>query len=245
MDIAGEHRHNDASLRLLEVGVERLADLALGHGVARPLDVGGFAQERQHALAAQLRHAAQVGPVIVDGGVVNLEVSRMHDCAPGRMNRQRNRARDGVIDMKKLDGKDAQLDGVARLDHMQLYAVDAMLLELVLHQRQRQPRSIDGRRQRLEHIGSRADVILVPVGDDIPAELGNVLFQIGCVGNNQVNARHILPGEYGADVHHDDVIPIFKYRHVFAYFAKAAQRYNAQLWLNPSSCHNVPPLRSF
>ena len=125
--------------------------------------------------------------------------------------------------------KRAELYEVARLDHVHLHALDvAVLLELLRHQRQRQPRAVHGRGQLLEHIGRGADVVLVAVGDDVAADAVAVLGKVGKVGDHQVDARHIVAGKHGAHVHHHDVVPVFKHGHVHADLAQSPQGDDAQ-----------------
>ena len=42
-----------------------------------------------------------------------------------------------------------------------------------------------------------------------------VVLQIAGIGNDEIHPRHILPGEYAAEVDDDDVVLIFKYRQGF------------------------------
>ena len=228
VDIAGEHGDDDAPVRLLEVFGEGLAHLALAHGVAGALDVGRVGQQGQYALIAQLGEAAQVDLVIVDGGIVDLEVAGMHHRAHRRMDGHRHRAGDRVGDVDKLHAECARLHHVARTDHVHLDVVDAMLLELVLDQRQRQPGAVHRGGNLRQDIGTGADVILMAVCDEIAAQARGVLFKVGCIGDDQVYARHVVARENRTQIDHDDVVLIFVDRHVLADFAQSAQRNDAK-----------------
>ena len=230
--VAGEHGDDHPAVRLLEQLVEGGCHLLFGHGVARALGVGGIAQQRQHALLPQLGQPAQVDGRAVHGGVVHLEVAGVNDGAHRGFDRQGAGPRDGVVHVDEFHGKAARLDDVALGDHVQRgHVLQPVLLQLVLAQRQGQLRAVDRRGQVAQHIGHRADVVLVAVGDEIAPDLLPVVLQIAGIGNDEIHPRHILPGEYAAEVDDDDVVLIFKYRQVFADFAQAAQRYDLQFRL--------------
>ena len=238
--VAGEHGDDDAARGLLELVVEGGGHLLFGHGVARALGIGGIRHQKQHALLSQLGEPAQVDGRAVQGRVVHLEVAGVHDQAHGRVDRQGARAGDGVVHVDELHREAARLDHVALGDHVQRgHVLQPVLLELMLAQRQRQLRAVHGRGQIAQHIGHRADVVLVAVGDEIAANLVLVVLQIAGVGDHQVHAGHVLPGEDAAQVDHDDVVLIFQYRQVFADFAQAAQRYDFQFRFLVSSGQTV------
>ena len=102
----------------------------------------------------------------------------------------------------------------------------SVLLELELDQRQRQPRAVNRHHaaQLLDHIGDRADVILVAVGNENAADLVAVALQIGHVRNHQINAQHILLREDGTAVQDHDIVRIFQHIDIFADFFNPAQR---------------------
>ena len=69
-------------------------------------------------------------------------------------------------------------------------------------------------------------MVLMTVGEHIAAHPVFVGGQVGSVRYYQIDAQHIVVGENGAAVHHQDIIFIFNGGHVFADFIDAAQRYN-------------------
>ena len=131
--------------------------------------------------------------------------------------------------LDELHGKRADLDDILRLDHMHLDVVDIMLRQLTAYERTGQFRSINRCRHAGEHIRRRADVVFMSVGDEIRTHALSVTLQIGDIRNHQINAEHILSREDRAAVHNDDIIAIFKRRHVLADLAKTTQRNNPQL----------------
>ena len=230
VDVAGEHGDDDAARRLLKQVAEGLRDLLFGHGVAGALHVGGVRHQRQHALVADLRDAAQVDGLARQRRVVHLEVAGVEHHAHRGGDGQRARARDGVVHAHELHLERACGHHVARLHLVELRdAGEPVLLQLVFAQRQRQPRSVHGRGNLTQDVGHRADVILVAVGEEVAANLLLVLLQIADVRDHQIHAWHVLAREDGAQIHHNDVVLILQYRQVFTNLAQAAQRYDLQL----------------
>ena len=91
-----------------------------------------------------------------------------------------------------------------------------MLLELETNQPRGQAGAVDGHVDLLEHIGDRADVVLVPVGDEQTADALLVLDEIAYVRNDAVHAVHVLVGERHAAVDDDDLAGVFIDGHVLA-----------------------------
>ena len=131
--------------------------------------------------------------------------------------------------LDELHGERADLDHVLRLHDMELDVADIMLRQLPAYERAGQLRAVNRRGYARQHIRRRADVILVPVRNQIRAHALPVSLQIGDVGNHKVNTEHIRPREDRAAVHHNDVVAKLEGRHVFADLAQSAQRDNPQL----------------
>ena len=64
-----------------------------------------------------------------------------------------------------------------------------MLLELFSHQRQRKLRAVDRDVQIAENVRNRADVVFMRVRENDGADHALVLFQVGNVGNDDVDAE--------------------------------------------------------
>ena len=223
VDVGGEHRHDHAALGLLEHVDERLADLGFAHGVALALDVGRFAQERQHALRAKLGKAGQVRDLPVNGREVHFEVAAEHHRARRAGNRQRHRARDGVVDVDKAHLEAAQTDFIARTHHIERHACDTVLLELEVHQRKRQLRAVQGHGHLTQHIGCSADMVLVAVGEQHAADALAVFDEIGHVRDDKIHTQHVFLGEDGPAVHHHHILAVFNDGDVLAKFIHTAQ----------------------
>ena len=229
VDVRGEHGDDHTARGPGHLLVEGVGHLLLGHGVALPLHVGGIAHQRQHALVADGRQASQVDGRVRQRGVVHLEVAGVHDGAHRGADRQRAGVGDGVVDVYELHREAAGPDHVSRLHDVERgHARQAVLLQLVLAQRQRQPGAVDRGGHVAHHVGHRADMVLVPVGDEIAPDFLVILLKIGGVRDHKIHARQVLRGEYRAHVDHDDVRTVLKYGHVLADFSQTAQRYDLQ-----------------
>ena len=72
-------------------------------------------------------------------------------------------------------------------------------------------------------------MILVSVGEQNAANAVFVHFQVGDVGDDQVDAGHVFLGESQAAVDDDHVVVIFHHRHVLADLAQSAKGNDADL----------------
>ena len=77
-----------------------------------------------------------------------------------------------------------------------------------------------------QHIGQRANVVLVAVGDEDAPDLGLVFDQVAHVGDDHVDAVHIVVGETHAAVHDNDIVAELVYGHVLADLIQTAKRNN-------------------
>ena len=201
-----------------------------------------FAQEHQDPLSAQLAEPHDVHHGAVDRCGVELEVAGVNQCSQRGMQGDCAGVGDGVVDVNELRVDCAELDMIARLDHPQIgLPGQGVLLQLVLDDPQRQRGSEDGGIDGAENVGNRADVILVSVRKQDPADAVLVCLQVGDIGNDQVNARHIVIGKAETAVNDDQIIVVFDDGHVFADLAQPSERNDADLpgrfFFFGSSCH--------
>ena len=240
MHVGGEHGHDHPALGLLEHVDEGLADLGLAHGVTLAGDIGGFAQEAHHAVVAQHGKAGQVRNLAVDGGEVHLKVAAENDRARRAGDGNGHGPCDGMVHVDKFDMEATQIQFVPGLDDVERNPGDAVLLELEIHQRQRQLGAVQGHGHLTEHVGGGADMVFMAVGQKHPADAILVLDQVGHVGNDQIHAQHIFLRENGTAVHYQHILAVFHHGDVFAEFVHAAQRNDPKLFflLLCLLCHN-------
>ena len=89
---------------------------------------------------------------------------------------------------------------------------------------------MDGHTHLLHEVGDAADVILVAVGEEEAAQLVLVLDEICGVGNDRVNAVHIVLREAHAAVDHDHIPAVFQHGDILADLVEAAQRNDFQFF---------------
>ena len=208
--------------------------------------VGGFAHQHQHALAPQLAEADDVHHIAVDRGGVELEVARMNQRSERRVQRNRAGVGNGVVHMNELRLNCAESDARACFDRPQIgFPRQRVLLQFVFDDPERQRRSVNGRVDRSQNIRNCADVILVSVRQQDSADAVFVRFEIGDVGDDQIDARHIVIGKTESAIDDYHVVVVFHNRHVLADFPESAERNDPNLsrrlffLLFGSSCHSV------
>ena len=245
MNVAGEHGHDYAPLRLTELIVKGYADLLFADGVTRTLHIGRFTQQRQHAAFAQLREGSQIGHMPIHGRIVHFEIAGNHHRARRAGQRNGTCARNGVAHMNELRREifaDAHL--VPRRNHLHRNSGNAVFLQLQVHQRQRQLRAVKRRGNLLQNVRRCANVILMAVRQQISPHILFLSDQIGYVRDDQVDAQHILLGENGPAVHHHNIVLVFKDGHVLANLVHAAQRDDTQLaYRGICLSHREPPFK--
>ena len=120
-------------------------------------------------------------------------------------------------------------DLVARLERDERVVVELVLLDLVAEQAAREGARVDRHARELgEDVGQRADVVLVGVGDEERAHLGAVLLEVADVGDDEVDAEHLLVREHEAAVDDDDVVAVLEDVHVLADLPHPAERDDAE-----------------
>ncbi|MPM52053.1 hypothetical protein SDC9_98806 [bioreactor metagenome] len=134
VNIAGKHGDDHAAGRGADLIGKGLSNLALGHAVAGPLDIGALAHQGHHAPLACCCQRAYIRYMPLGRSVVDLEVAAVNDGTGRGGDDQRVSACDGVIHPDKLDREAAQLDHLTGLHCVHLNAVNALLLELVADQ---------------------------------------------------------------------------------------------------------------
>ena len=125
--------------------------------------------------------------------------------------------------MDELHGELPRLDDIPGLAGDQLGAVqELVLLQLQPHQAQGHPGGVNGGVEGPQDIGQRPNMVLVAMGEEDAPDAVLVLDEIAHVGDDHVDAVHIVVGESHAHVHHDDVVAVLIDREVFADLIEAA-----------------------
>ena len=153
--------------------------------------------------------------------------------------------------MDELHGEFPSPDRLARLHRHQLGALEkAVLLQLQLDKPRSETGAVDGQVDLLEDIGDGAHVILVAVGDEKPSDPGTVFDEVADVGDDAVDAVHVVPGERHAAVHHDDLPAALVGGHVLADLVETAQGDDFQFFCHKNrnsfffkTVWTAPPIR--
>ena len=200
----------------------------LGHRETGDLGVGGVGHEQVDPLLAEAGEGPQVGDPLVQRELVHLEVAGVQDQARRGPDGDREAVGDRVVDRDELEVEHALGGAVALLDLAQLGA-DAVLLELLPDQRQREAGPDEGDvRPLLQQVGDAADVVLVPVGEDHPDHLVEAITDRGEVGQDHVDAGLVLLGEQHPAVDDQQRALVLEHGHVATDLAQPAQGHDAE-----------------
>jgi hypothetical protein len=209
--------------------VERGGDVPFGGGEAGHLGVGRVDHEQVDALLAEPGEPPQVGDPPVQRKLVHLEVAGVqHQTRPGP-DRHGQGVRDGVVDRQELEVEVAEGDPFGVLDATGDGALDAVLADLLLQQRQGEL-GADQRDVRTlpQQVRDGADVVLVavrqhqgldvvqPVGDDVEAR------------QDEVDPRVVVLGEEHPAVDDQQLPVVLQHRHVATDVAESAERDDAE-----------------
>ena len=129
-DVRREHRNDREAFGRGEELLELLIDDALAHRVLVPLDVRRIGHEQQHAFFAGFSEGMQIDHSPEKRRRIHLEIAGVDDFSGGRVDDQRRRIDDAVIDGDRLDFEILELD---RLAHFERADVDRRV-ETVLFQ---------------------------------------------------------------------------------------------------------------
>jgi hypothetical protein len=104
-----------------------------------------------------------------------------------------------------------------------------MLLELWPHQRERERRAIDRSIDERPHVRHGANMILVPMREQQRGRSLWKLLEICQVGNEEIDARQLRPGEHDAGVDHKRCVRRRDGHEIHAELTEAAKRHDIQL----------------
>lgn len=147
------------------------------------------------------------------------------------MNSHGNSIGDAVVHADEFQFKSARADAVARFDRIQVGGRNAGFFQASFQDTQGQGRAVDRHVQLFQDIRQGADMVFVAVGQENPPQLILVFYQIGDVGNHQIDAKHVIFREHKARVEQNHVIPITEHGHVLSDFTKTAQRNDIYFFL--------------
>jgi hypothetical protein len=177
-----------------------------------------------------LRKAPDVRALAVDRRVVELVVAGVDDAPAGCLEHDRGGVGDRMGHADELEPEGAELDGVVAGHQLPQLgdAQQAVLVELRLDERERQPRREHERHLHLAHqVRQRPDVILVAVGEHDRAHHVLPLLEIREVGQDEIDAEVLVAREREARVDDDDRPVRLVHGHVLADLAETPERNDA------------------
>jgi len=218
--IGREQADENPAWRLVHDVFKALLDGRFRRGPAQAFGRGALAEQRQNAFFAKLGQALDIAALMVQRVRVKPEVTGVNDPANGRVEHDAGTAGNGVRDAYQLDEEFADFQAFMGIlvhhDRLQLEAVghrQTEVLEDFLDTADSELTTINRRRELRYDVRQAADVVQVPVGDDVSAQLGLDLLQVRRVGDTVVNAGQI-DAKVVAAVQNDGVIHILDKNHV-------------------------------
>ena len=198
MKVARKRGHDDPPVAVKpENFLERPAEDVLGQGEPLPLDVRRIGQHEKHALAPDVGEAAVVGQTAVNRGRIELEVARMHDGPERRLHGESDAVGDRVTDRHKAYRERTERNRLSGLDLGRLHLVGRSgLFEFMRDHRKRQTSREDRDIQFRQHERERAGMVFVAVRDDRADDAMLVLHKVGDIGDDEIDAEHLLVGEF-------------------------------------------------
>ena len=205
-----------------------------------PLRVGRVAEQQVDAAVPDLGELADVGALPVDRRVVELVVAGVDDPSARRLQDDGGRVGDRVRHADQLDPERAELHRLVVRRHLPelRLAQEPVLVELRLHQPERQPRRDDDGDVHLAHeIRQPADVVLVAVREHDTADHRLAVLEIRDVAEDEVDAEMLVAREREAGVDDDDRTVRLVDGHVLPDLAQPAERDDpAHAHVPESSC---------
>ena len=199
-------------------------------GVTKPGDLGvrRVGQQQVDALRAEPREAGEVGDPAVERQLVHLEVAGVQHDAGRRLDGDRERVRDRVVDREELALERAEPLGGAFLDRQRVRR-DPPLGQLRLDERERELRA-DERDVRLvgQQVGHRADVVLVPVGEHDRLYVVEPIDDRLEVRQDQIDTGLVDVREQDAAVDDEELAFVLEDGHVATDRAEATERHHPQ-----------------
>jgi hypothetical protein len=225
VDAAGEAGENDAPRSGTAEIFETRDNGAFGRREAGALDVGGVGEEREDAFVAVAREGVKIESGAVDGGLIDLEVAGVDDDAERCANGEGD-AVDGAVGYgDKLDFERSDFDEAARCDFTKRGGIEqAGFFEALFDEREREAGAVDGDVDVTKDVRQRADVIFVAVRENDRFDEMAILFEIGDVWNDEVDAEEFGFGEHHSGVDDNDGVADANRHHVHAEFAETTER---------------------
>ena len=192
--------------------------------MARSRRVRAVREEGQYAPPAEVGQTMGIGGAVVQGRLIELEVSAVQQRAGRRVNGERHRVGNAVGDLDELHVQSGDRDGFGwGYGNEPPRGIAAVLGEPALEQSQSEPRSIDRTLDQIPDVGDGADVVLVTVGQKQSRQRPDLAGERAHVGDDQVDAEVLGPREHDTGIQQQVGGSATDGHHVHAELADAAQ----------------------
>ena len=224
--VGREGGDNDARIRVVaEDLIDVSAHSLFGRGMSGALRIGGVAHEGKHALVAELCKTLQIDRISVYGCVIDFKISGVDNGSRRGFDGQRGSIHDAVVGLDEFYIKVSELDDISERYNMPFCNLQQIVFaELVFDDAHGQACSVDRNIDLFQNIRKGTDMILVSVCDDKSLHLVNILFQIGSVRNDKIDAEHIVLREGKTAVHDHDTVSVLERSDIHADLLQASQR---------------------
>src|SRR5438132_7508762 len=177
--------------------IELAAHGSLTGRVAFALNVGAVLKQGQHAFFTVFGKSVKIKEPVVCGRGINFEVTGVNDHAEGRVDRQRNAIHQAVRHLNGMNTKRSYLEALTGTNLAQVRAVEeTVFIQLVFDVGKRELRSPHRDVQLGENPRQGANVILVAMSQNNPADMLAVFGEIRNFGDNDVHAQKFGLGEH-------------------------------------------------
>src|SRR5947208_5106176 len=209
--------------------IKLAAHRSLAGCVAFALNVGAVLKQRKHAFFAVFGKSVKIKKPVVCGCGINFEVAGVNDHAEGRVDRQRNAIHQAVRHLNGMNSKRPYLEALAWTNLAQVRAVEeTVFIQLVLDIGERELRAPHRNIQLGENPWQGANMILVAMSQNNPADKLPVFGEIRNFGDNDVHAQKFGLGEHQARINDDNVVTPAHGHAVHAELAQPAERHHVE-----------------
>ena len=135
-----------------------------------------------------------------------------------------------MVHVDELGLENAEIYNVACLNSVEIGLFGRSdLVELALKYTEREASAVDRHVDRAKKIGNTADVILVTMSYENSAHLMSISYKVGEIGNDEINAGHILIGKSHSAIYDDYIVSVLEKGYVLADLLQTAERDYLQL----------------
>ena len=167
--------------------------------------------------------------IVADGSLIDLEIAGVNDDAKRCANGEGYAIDGAVSDGNEFDFVLAEFDATAGNGFEKFGGIEKSgFFETLFDQGESEAGSVYRDVEIAEDVGKRADVIFVAVRENNAADMLAILFEVGDVGDDEVDAKEFGVGKHHAGVDDEDIVAKTQDQHVHTKFAETTERNNGK-----------------